>query len=65
MTDQIIDILTSGVDWEYIREGAVQHGIFPLLYKRLKEEMSDFVPPTELATLKCLFMTNACNNFRI
>lgn len=61
----IEEILKDGVDWNYVRETAIQHGIIPLLYKRLKEEMSDFVPPQELEELRTLFMANAVQNLRM
>jgi len=59
------EILSAGIDWNYVRETAIQHGIIPLLYKRLKEEMSDFVPPKELEELRTLFMANAVRNLRM
>jgi hypothetical protein len=62
---RISEILTGGVDWTYVRETAIQHGIIPLLYKRLKEDMIDLVPPDELAELRTLFMVNAVRNLRM
>jgi hypothetical protein len=62
---RISEILTGGVDWTYVRETAIQHGIIPLLYKRLKEDMIDLVPPDELAELRTLFMENAARNLRM
>lgn len=62
---QIGEILKAGVDWKYIRETAIQHGIIPLLYKRLKEDMGDLVPPEELSEFRKLFMANAVNNIRM
>ncbi len=62
---RIEEILKAGVDWNYVQETAIQHGIIPLLYKRLKEEMSDFVPPQELEELRTIFMANAVQNLRM
>ncbi len=62
---RITDILSAGVDWNYVRKTAIQHGIIPLLYKRLKEEMSDLVPSNELEELRTLFMANAVRNLRM
>jgi len=56
---RVAGILTAGVDWSYIRETAIRHGIIPLLYKRLKGEMADLVPVEELSTFKALFVENA------
>jgi hypothetical protein len=65
-TDQRVAwILTEGVDWSYVRETAIQHGIIPLLYKRLKGEMADLVPSEELSTLKELFQKNAIRNLQM
>lgn len=62
---EIADILSKKVDWNYVRETAIQHGIIPLLYKRLKEEMSDLVPSHELLELQILFMANAAQNLQM
>jgi hypothetical protein len=62
---QIAGILRSGVDWRCIRETAAQHGIIPLLYKRLKGELADAVPPRELAALRTFFMENTIRNLRM
>ena len=59
------EILSRGIDWNYVRVTAIQHGIIPLLYKRLKEEMSDLVPSNDLAELRTLFMANAVRNLRM
>jgi hypothetical protein len=62
---RVAQILRSGVEWGYIRETAIQHGIIPLLYKRLKGEMADLVPLDELSTLRTLFMENAIKNIQM
>jgi len=69
-TDDIMDkdvagILTAGIDWKYVRETAAQHGVIPVLYQRLKGEMTEFVPPDELLTLKKLFRENVIRNIRM
>jgi hypothetical protein len=62
---RVAEILTSGIEWGYMRETAIQHGIIPLLYKRLKGEMADLVPSDELTTLRTLFLANAIRNIRM
>lgn len=62
---QIGEILKAGVDWKYIRETAIQHGIIPLLYKRLKDDMEDLVPAEILSEFRNLFMANAINNIQM
>jgi len=62
---RIEEILKDRVDWNYVRETAIQHGIIPLLYKRLKEEMSHLVPSNELEELRTQFMANAVQNLRM
>lgn len=62
---QIEEILKDGVDWNYVRKTAIQHGIIPLLYKRLKEDMGDLLPPNELEEFRTLFMANAAKNLRL
>ncbi len=62
---RIEEILKAGVDWNYVRETAIQHGIIPLLYKRLKEEMDHLVPANELVELRTLFMANTVQNLRM
>jgi len=65
MDQRVAEILTAGVAWGYVRETAIRHGILPLLYKRLKGEMADLVPPDELSTLRTLFVANAARNIRM
>jgi len=62
---RIEEILKAGVDWNYVQETAIQHGIIPLLYKRLKEEMEVLVPSEELMEFRKLFMANAVRNIRM
>lgn len=62
---RIAEILITKIDWTYVRETAILHGIIPLLYKRLKEDMVNLVPPDELSELRTLFMANAVNNLRM
>ena len=62
---RVASVLSAGVDWVYLRETAIQHGIIPLLYKRLKKEMADLVPDNELMTLRTLFLSNAARNIRM
>jgi len=69
-TDHIMDkdiagILIAGIDWKYVRETAAQHGVIPLIYRRLKGEMTELVPPDELQTLKILFRENVIRNIRM
>lgn len=69
-TDHIMDrdvagILTAGIDWKYVRETAAQHGVIPLLYRRLKGEMAGLVPPDELLTLKKIFREHIIRNIRM
>ena len=58
-------LLAAGLVWDYLRETAIQHRVIPLLYKRLKGEMSDLVPPNELNTLRTLFIANTTSNIRM
>jgi len=62
---QVAGILTAGVDWGYVRETAIRHGIIPLLYKRLKGEMADLVPMDELLTIRTLFLANSIRNIQM
>lgn len=59
---RIAEILEKGVDWTYIRQIAVWHGIIPLLYRRLAEEMVTLIPSDEVIALRTLFMENAAKN---
>jgi hypothetical protein len=63
--EMIAEILERGVDWTYIRQTAMIHGIIPLLYRRLTEEMATLVPPGEIHLLRELFIENAANNMRM
>jgi hypothetical protein len=43
----------------------MHHGIIPLLYRRLTEEMGTLVPSNEVTSLKKLFQENATNNLHM
>lgn len=63
--ERVAGILRTGVDWGYLRETAVRQGIIPLLYRRLKGEIADLVPPDELSAIQTLFMQNTMWNMRM
>jgi len=62
---RVAELLTTGADWVYLRETAIQHGIIPLLYRRLKGEMASLVPANELSILRTIFLANATRNIRM
>jgi hypothetical protein len=62
---RIAEVLRSGVNWRYIRETALRHGIIPLLYTQLKAEMVDLVPKDEFAGIKTLFISNGSKNLQM
>jgi hypothetical protein len=62
---RISGILKAGVDWKYIRENAIRHGVIPLLYKRLKGEMAELIPSEERSVLSMLFQQNAIRNIQM
>ncbi len=61
---RIVEILSEGVDWSYVRDTAVRHGIIPLLYKRLKRDMGNLVPNEVIFDFKSLFLSNYVHNYR-
>ena len=62
---RVAELLTAGVDWDYVRETATRNGIIPLLYKRLKGEMAYVVPPDKLSMLRTLFLAIAIRNLQM
>lgn len=63
--ERVAAILRTGLDWGYLQETAVRQGIMPLLYRRLKGEIADLVPPDELSAIQRLFMQNTMWNMRM
>jgi len=66
MDERVADILAAGINWVHLRDSAVQHGIIPLLYRRLKKrEIAKLVPPEELLEFQSLFQENIVRNIRM
>ncbi|HSA38590.1 MAG TPA: nucleotidyltransferase family protein [Methanoregula sp.] len=63
--EHVAGILRTGIDWGYLRENAVRHGIVPLLYKRMKGEMGSLAPPNELSAIRTLFLENSIRNLQM
>jgi hypothetical protein len=56
----------SGVaDWEYLFQGALKHGVFPSLYRRLADTCPEAAPPEFLAEMQRLYRLNARRNLRL
>jgi signal peptidase I len=57
-----IEDIAAGIDWDRLLEGALRHGLAPLLCRKLEEAASDLVPPPILARLRCLRDANRRRN---
>jgi hypothetical protein len=56
----------SGVaDWDYLLQGALKHGVFPSLYRRLTDTCPEAVPPKVLAAWRRLYQVHARRNLRL
>src|SRR5215510_5625752 len=49
------------LDWDYLVETSLTHGLMPLLYQNLKAHCADIVPADSLDRLKDLFQKNAAH----
>ncbi len=56
----------SGVgDWDYLFQAALQHGVFPSLYRRLADTCPEAAPPEVLAAWRRLYQGHARRNLRL
>ncbi|MGA2160123.1 MAG: nucleotidyltransferase family protein [Dehalococcoidia bacterium] len=56
----------SGVaDWDYLFQGALKHGVFPSLYRRLADTCPEAAPPEVLAAWRRLYQVHARRSLRL
>ncbi len=60
--EQLNILLQQDVDWVYLIQLAIMHGVMPLLYSNLKRFYPDALPEETMARLKARFMANARQN---
>ncbi len=63
--ERIRELVEQGVDWAVLRQLALDHGVLPLLYTRLKAVAEGLLPPQEVALLRQLYLANAQRNVRL
>lgn len=56
--------LSRVADWDYLFQGALKHGVFPSLYRRLADICPEAVPPQVLADWQRLYKIHARSNLR-
>lgn len=56
------ELLTTGADWAALQHTALEHGVLPLLYSRLKELGPGLLPQQEMAHLRAFFKENSRRN---
>ena len=60
--DRIKALLQQGIDWEYLIQTALPHGMLPLLYWSLNSTCPERVPKDFLERLRSHFYANARHN---
>jgi len=60
--DQIGVLLRKDIDWSYLTQMALRHGLMPLLYRNLKATTPDAIPEEILEQLRKYFLVNAGRN---
>jgi hypothetical protein len=58
-TDRIVALLQKELDWVYLKEMALRHGLMPLLYQRLKSYAANSVPTSILTQLRDYSISSA------
>jgi hypothetical protein len=58
-TDRIVALLQKELDWVYLNEMALRHGLTPILYQRLKSYTPDSVPRSILTQLRDQSLSSA------
>jgi hypothetical protein len=61
----IRDILKRELDWQYLSQIALQQGVFPLFYQRLKAAAERQIPSAEIAHYNHWFHANTQNCYRL
>lgn len=61
-TDRIKILLTSRIDWLYVNQNALRHGVMPLLYINLKRTFPEAVPKSIMEQLRKQFLANIRRN---
>jgi hypothetical protein len=61
-TEQIRTLIRNGIDWSFLIEAAVRHGLVPALYKQFESNQMDEVPQDALIRLRDDFRKNALWN---
>src|SRR5512136_2940084 len=51
-----------GFDWQALIRLSLHHGLFPLLYERLKNRIDGMVPQAEMNEFRRLYLRNAVRN---
>lgn len=58
-------LLLMKVDWDYLIQTAIEHGVVPLLYQSLSDNFRDFIPSTTLDQLQEKFYANVGHNLTL
>lgn len=62
MAQRIREMVLEPIDWKYLIEVSLSHGLMPLLYENLKAICPELVPADHLNTLKALFQKNTARS---
>jgi hypothetical protein len=60
--ERIRSLLKNGIDWVYLSQLALRHGVMPLLYRSLKAVQPEAVPKGIMDQLQGNFLVNAGRN---
>ena len=61
-TDRIVALLRKELDWAYLKEMAIRHGLMPILYQCLKSSPADSVPKSVLTQLRHQFLSTVARS---
>ncbi|BDA72004.1 hypothetical protein RIVM261_005030 [Rivularia sp. IAM M-261] len=61
-TEHIKTLVKQNIDWQYLVQTAMRHGVMPLLYWSLKSTCPESVPDNALDFLHKVAQKNTCNN---
>jgi hypothetical protein len=64
-TEQIRALIRKGIDWSYLIQGSIRHGLLPILYMTLKATCTEEVPENVFAKLKDYFRGNTLQNLAL
>ncbi len=64
-TDRMKDLIKKGIDWSYLIQASIRHGLLPIVYKALEAACPKEIPSDILGQLRQYFRANTLRNLAL